>query len=130
MSWCLSVSRYRKQTNGLPHPSVWLLHSQSKVTYSNARTIELSVSLSSDNEEIFNLKRLDKNTYRFSKSSQTKKALWATMRNSKIKANLVRVIENLYDKATSTVLFSCTTGKGFMTPAGVKHSSRHSFSNE
>ena len=33
-------------------------------------------------------------------------ALWATMKKYNISANLIRVITNLYDKATSAVLFN------------------------
>ena len=33
-------------------------------------------------------------------------ALWATMKKYNISTNLVRVIRNLYDKATSAVLFN------------------------
>ena len=33
-------------------------------------------------------------------------ALWATMKKYKINANLIRVIKNLYDKATGAVLFN------------------------
>ena len=33
-------------------------------------------------------------------------ALWATMKKYNISTNLIRVIKNLYDKATSAVLFN------------------------
>ena len=37
-------------------------------------------------------------------------ALWATMKKYNINANLIRVIKNLYDKATSAVLFNGSIG--------------------
>ena len=37
-------------------------------------------------------------------------ALWATMKKYNISANLIRVIKNLYDKATSAVLFNSSIG--------------------
>ena len=37
-------------------------------------------------------------------------ALWATMKKYNISTNLIRVIKNLYDKATSAVLFNSSTG--------------------
>jgi len=47
-------------------------------------------------------------------------ALWATMRKYNISANLIRVIEHLYNKATSAVLFNGTTGEWFRTSVGVR----------
>ena len=41
-------------------------------------------------------------------------ALWATKKKYNISANLIRVIKNLYDKATSTVLFTSSTGDWFL----------------
>ena len=38
-------------------------------------------------------------------------ALWATMRKFNINAIIIRAIENLYDKAQSTVLFNGSTGE-------------------
>ena len=40
-------------------------------------------------------------------------ALWATMKKYNISTNLIRVIENLYDKATSPVLFNSSIGDWF-----------------
>ena len=37
-------------------------------------------------------------------------ALWATMKKYNISANLVQVIKNLYDKATSAVFFNSSIG--------------------
>ena len=47
-------------------------------------------------------------------------ALWATMRYYNISSNLIRVIEHLYDRATSAVLFNGTTGEWFRTTVGVR----------
>ena len=47
-------------------------------------------------------------------------ALWATMRKYNIGVNLVRAIEHLYDKATSTVLMNGTLGEWFRTTTGVR----------
>ena len=47
-------------------------------------------------------------------------ALWATMKKYKISTNLIRVIKNLYDKATSAVLFSNNIGDWFRTIVGVQ----------
>ena len=38
-------------------------------------------------------------------------ALWTTMRKYNINANIIRAIENLYDKAQSAVLFNGSTGE-------------------
>ena len=46
-------------------------------------------------------------------------ALWATMGKYNINANILRVIENLYDKAQSAVLFNGSTGDWFRTTVGV-----------
>ena len=46
-------------------------------------------------------------------------ALWATMKKNNISANSVRVIRNLYDKATSAVLFNSSIFDWFQTTAGV-----------
>ena len=45
-------------------------------------------------------------------------ALWATMKY--ISANLIRVITNLYDKATSAVLFNSSIKEWFRTTVGVR----------
>ena len=46
-------------------------------------------------------------------------ALWATMKKYKINANLIRVIKNRYDKATSALLFNGSIGDWFRTTVGV-----------
>ena len=40
-------------------------------------------------------------------------ALWTTMKKYNISTNLIQVIENLYDKATSAVLFNSSIGGWF-----------------
>ena len=45
-------------------------------------------------------------------------ALRATMRKNNINANIIRDIENLYDKAQSAVLFNGSTGDWFRTTVG------------
>ena len=47
-------------------------------------------------------------------------ALWATMRLYNINANLIRVIKQLYDKATSAVYYNGSTGDWFRTTVGVR----------
>ena len=47
-------------------------------------------------------------------------ALWATMRKYNISANLVRTIEQLYDKATSAVQMNGSIGERFRTTVGVR----------
>ena len=47
-------------------------------------------------------------------------ALWATMKKYNISTNLIRVIENLYNKATSAVLFNSSIGDWFRTTVGVR----------
>ena len=46
-------------------------------------------------------------------------ALWATMKKYNISTNLIQVIKNLYDKATSAVLFNGSVGDWFRATAGV-----------
>ena len=46
-------------------------------------------------------------------------AFWATMKKYNISTNLIRVIKNLYDKATSAVFFSSSIGVWFQTTVGV-----------
>ncbi|WP_295513888.1 reverse transcriptase family protein, partial [Thiolapillus sp.] len=46
-------------------------------------------------------------------------ALWATMKKYDISANLIRVIKNLSEKATSAVLFNSSIGDWFRTAVGV-----------
>ena len=47
-------------------------------------------------------------------------ALWATMRLYNINTNLINAIQNLYDKATSAVCFTGSTGDWFRTTVGVR----------
>ena len=47
-------------------------------------------------------------------------ALWATTKKYNISINLIRVIKNLFDKATSAVLFNGSKGDWFRTIAGVR----------
>ena len=47
-------------------------------------------------------------------------ALWATMKKYNISTNLIHVIKNLYDKATSAVLFKGSIGDWFGTTVGVR----------
>ena len=42
-------------------------------------------------------------------------ALWATMKKHNISNNLIQVTKNLYDKATSAVLFDSSVGDWFRT---------------
>ncbi|KAK2177326.1 hypothetical protein NP493_607g01006 [Ridgeia piscesae] len=42
-------------------------------------------------------------------------ALWATMRQYNINANLIRMIQNLYDKATNAVYLNNSIGDWFRT---------------
>ena len=47
-------------------------------------------------------------------------ALWATMKKYNISTNLIQVIKNLYNKATSAVLFNGSIGDWFRTTVGVR----------
>ena len=47
-------------------------------------------------------------------------ALWATMRKYSISANVVRTIEQFYDKATSAVQMNGSNGEWFRTTVGVR----------
>ena len=47
-------------------------------------------------------------------------ALWATTKKYNISTNLTRVIRNLYDKATSAVLFNSSMGDWFQTTVGIR----------
>ncbi|KAK2180692.1 hypothetical protein NP493_431g02001 [Ridgeia piscesae] len=47
-------------------------------------------------------------------------ALWATMRHFNINANLIIMIQNLYDKATSAVYLNDSIGDWFKTTVGVR----------
>ena len=46
-------------------------------------------------------------------------ALWATMKKYNISTNLIQVIKNLYNKATSAVLFNGSIGDWFRTTVRV-----------
>ena len=46
-------------------------------------------------------------------------ALWATMKKYNISTNLIQVVKNLYDKATSAVLFNSSAGGWFRTTVRV-----------
>ena len=47
-------------------------------------------------------------------------ALWATMKKYNISTNLIQVIKNFYNKATSAVLFNSSVGDWFRTTDGVR----------
>ncbi|WP_293675548.1 reverse transcriptase family protein, partial [Thiolapillus sp.] len=47
-------------------------------------------------------------------------ALWATMKKYNISTNLIQVIKNLYNKATSAILFNSSIGDWFRTTVGVR----------
>ena len=47
-------------------------------------------------------------------------ALWATMKKYNISTNLIQVIKNLYNKATSAVFFNSSIGDWFRTTVGVR----------
>ena len=47
-------------------------------------------------------------------------ALWATMKKYNISTSLIQVIKNLYNKATSAVLFNGSIGDWFRTTVGVR----------
>ena len=47
-------------------------------------------------------------------------ALWSTMKLYNINANLIKVIESLYSKATSAVYYSGSVGEWFRTTVGVR----------
>ena len=51
-------------------------------------------------------------------------ALWATMKKYNISINLIQVIKNLYNKATSAVLFNGSIGDSFRTTVGVRQGCR------
>ena len=46
-------------------------------------------------------------------------ALWATMKKYNISTNLIQVIKNLYNKATSAILFNSSIGDWFPTTGGI-----------
>ena len=73
----------------------------------------------STTEQIFNLRILcEKHQKAFDKVWHA--ALWATMKKYNISTNLIQVIKNLYNKATSAVLFNGTIGDWFRTTVGVR----------
>ena len=86
----------------------------------------------STTEQIFNLRILcekylqhQQNLYHvfidFKKARQgMARVLWASIRKYNINASIVRVIENLYDKAQSAVLFNGSTGEWVRTTVGVR----------
>ena len=87
----------------------------------------------STTEQIFNLRILcekclqhQQNLYHvfidFKKAFDTvwHAALWATMRKYNISANLVRTIEQLYDKATSAVQTNGSIGEWFKTTVRIR----------
>ena len=47
-------------------------------------------------------------------------ALWATMKKYNISTNLIQVTKNLYNKATSAVIFHSSIGDWFRTTVGVR----------
>ena len=47
-------------------------------------------------------------------------AMWATVKKYNIRANLISVIKNLYDKATSAALFNSSIENWFRTTIGVR----------
>ena len=47
-------------------------------------------------------------------------ALWATMKKYNISTNLFQVIKNLFNKATSAILFNSSIGDWFRTTVGVR----------
>ena len=47
-------------------------------------------------------------------------ALWATTKKYNISTNLIRVIKNLYNRATGAVLFNSSTGNWSRTTVGVR----------
>ena len=47
-------------------------------------------------------------------------ALWATMKHFNINANLIRMIQNLYEKVTSAVYLNNSIGNWFRTTVGVR----------
>ena len=80
----------------------------------------------STTEQIFNLRIHQQNLYHvfidFKKAFDRvwHAALWATMRKYNISANLVRTIEQLYDKATSAAQMNGSIGEWFRTTVGVR----------
>ena len=46
-------------------------------------------------------------------------ALWATMKKYNTSTNLIQVIKNLYNQATSAILFNSSIGDWFQTTVGV-----------
>ena len=52
-------------------------------------------------------------------------ALWATMKKYNISTSLIRVIKNLYDKATSAVLFNSSIGDLVPNNSSLTHPLQH-----
>ena len=46
--------------------------------------------------------------------------MWATIKKYNVSTNLIRVIRNLYDKATSAVLFNSSIGDCLRSTVGVR----------
>ena len=55
-------------------------------------------------------------------------ALWATMKKYNISINLIQVIKNLFNKATSALLFNSSLGDWFRTTVGVRQGDRDVYS--
>ena len=64
----------------------------------------------STTEKILNLRILCETDLRKAFDKVWQAALWTTMKRYNISANLIRVIKNFYDKATSAVLFNSSAG--------------------
>ena len=86
----------------------------------------------STTEQIFNLKILCKKYFQHQQdlyhvftdlkeafNRDWHAALWATMKKYNISTNLLQVIKNLYNKATSAVLLNSSIGDWFQTTVGV-----------
>ena len=49
-------------------------------------------------------------------------ACWTILKKYSVSTNRIRVIKNLYDKATSAVVFTSSIGDWFLTTVGVRFS--------
>ena len=56
-------------------------------------------------------------------------ALWATMKKYSVSTNLIQVIKNLYNKATSAILFNGSIGDWFRTTVVVRQGCLLSYFN-
>ncbi|WP_419613222.1 RNA-directed DNA polymerase, partial [Thiolapillus sp.] len=82
----------------------------------------------STKEQIFNLRSLCEKYIQHHVFIDFKKAfdrvwhaaLWATMKKYNISTNLIQIIKNLYNKATSAVLLDSSIGDWFRTTVGVR----------